>query len=177
MAASNMHNLITLIKRLVNEDSPALYTTFTACNSGHLPCNYVLEQQASTDQCRLEAATSRLEDIASTPTDSGNVPNGVPSITGATIVPGSSDHPENSVSTPKQVAAPLPPAIEGFDALINGDVQSFVNMSESLGGLVAEQVYTAVVYGQCRMTSDVDTIVCFRTTCLCCRTQISDRYN
>lgn len=36
--------------------------------------------------------------------------------------------------------APLPPAIDDFDALINGDVKTFVNMSEEIGGLVAEQV-------------------------------------
>ena len=29
--------------------------------------------------------------------------------------------------------------IEGFDALINADVAAFVNMSEGIGGLVAEQ--------------------------------------
>lgn len=34
----------------------------------------------------------------------------------------------------------LPPAIDDFDALINAEVKTFVNMSEEIGGLVAEQV-------------------------------------
>lgn len=37
-------------------------------------------------------------------------------------------------------AAPIPPQIQDFDALINGDVQNFVNLGEKIGGLVAEQV-------------------------------------
>ena len=36
--------------------------------------------------------------------------------------------------------APLPPAIDDFDAVINGDVTKFVAISEHIGGLVAEQV-------------------------------------
>lgn len=40
----------------------------------------------------------------------------------------------------KPAAEPLPPAIDDFDAVINGDVKTFVNMSEEIGGLVAEQV-------------------------------------
>jgi hypothetical protein len=38
------------------------------------------------------------------------------------------------------VAAPVPPQIQDFDALIKGDVQNFVNLGEKIGGLVAEQV-------------------------------------
>ena len=34
----------------------------------------------------------------------------------------------------------LPPAIEDFDAMVNSEVKTFVNMSEEIGGLVAEQV-------------------------------------
>ena len=34
----------------------------------------------------------------------------------------------------------LPPAIDDFDAMINAEVKTFVNMSEEIGGLVAEQV-------------------------------------
>ena len=35
----------------------------------------------------------------------------------------------------------LPPAIDDFDAMINSDVKTYVNMSEEIGGLVAEQVW------------------------------------
>lgn len=43
-------------------------------------------------------------------------------------------------ASPERLVEPLPPAIEDFDAIVNGDVQTFVNMSEDIGGLVAEQV-------------------------------------
>lgn len=49
--------------------------------------------------------------------------------------------PVNTVAPPAPPAAPsLPPQIEDFDALINGDVRSFVDLGEKIGGLVAEQV-------------------------------------
>ena len=43
-------------------------------------------------------------------------------------------------ASPERLVESLPPAIEDFDAIVNGDVQTFVNMSEDIGGLVAEQV-------------------------------------
>ena len=43
-------------------------------------------------------------------------------------------------ASPERRIEPLPPAVEDFDAIVNGDVQNFVNMSEDIGGLVAEQV-------------------------------------
>lgn len=49
--------------------------------------------------------------------------------------------PVNASAPPAPPAAPsLPPQIEDFDALINGDVRSFVDLGEKIGGLVAEQV-------------------------------------
>ncbi|KAJ6180895.1 hypothetical protein N7519_011356 [Penicillium mononematosum] len=63
---------------------------------------------------RLEAATSRLEDMAMSFDDS-------------------------SASKSFPAAAPVPPQIQDFDALIKGDVQNFVNLGEKIGGLVAEQ--------------------------------------
>lgn len=47
-------------------------------------------------------------------------------------------------------AAPIPPQIQDFDALIKGDVQNFVNLGEKIGGLVAEQVN----YKETRMCSN-----------------------
>ena len=35
----------------------------------------------------------------------------------------------------------LPASIEDFDAIINGIVKTYVNVSEEIGGLVAEQVW------------------------------------
>ena len=42
--------------------------------------------------------------------------------------------------TPQQYQETLPPAVDDFDAMINAEVKTFVNMSEEIGGLVAEQV-------------------------------------
>ena len=41
---------------------------------------------------------------------------------------------------PASLVEALPPAINDFDAMINAEVRTFVNMSEEIGGLVAEQV-------------------------------------
>ena len=86
---------------------------------------------------RLEAATSRLEDL---------VPSiGDPSLTADATQPRSEQGPSTDGAAslagpfPRQMET-LPPVIEDFDAIINGQVKSFVNMSEEIGGLVAEQV-------------------------------------
>jgi adenylyl cyclase-associated protein len=42
---------------------------------------------------------------------------------------------------PAPQVEPLPPKIEAFDALIKGDVRSFVDIGERIGGLIAEQVW------------------------------------
>jgi hypothetical protein len=87
---------------------------------------------------RLEAATSRLEDMAMSYDD----PSASKSLGGSSSsVPAS---PEPAQATPPPPAAPaadpVPPQIQDFDALIKGDVQNFVNLGEKIGGLVAEQV-------------------------------------
>lgn len=92
---------------------------------------------------RLEAATSRLEDIAQTatqdPQDPQDSQHGVPAVavSTATELPPSA---AKSPLIPVHVPAALPPAIEAFDALINNEVKRFANLSDSIGGLVAEQV-------------------------------------
>lgn len=43
--------------------------------------------------------------------------------------------------TPQKHLETLPPVIDDFDNIINGEVKTFVNMSEEIGGLVAEQVH------------------------------------
>ncbi|KAF4151110.1 hypothetical protein CNMCM6936_004752 [Aspergillus lentulus] len=86
---------------------------------------------------RLEAATSRLEDMAMS-LDDPHSPKHVGS-SAATPEP-AAPVPVNTVAPPAPPAAPsLPPQIEDFDALINGDVRSFVDLGEKIGGLVAEQ--------------------------------------
>ncbi|KAG0155009.1 hypothetical protein PDIDSM_582 [Penicillium digitatum] len=86
---------------------------------------------------RLEAATSRLEDMAMSYDDSSAPKSltGSPSSVSAIPPP-----PKPSPPPPAApVAAPVPPQIQDFDALIKGDVQNFVNLGEQIGGLVAEQ--------------------------------------
>lgn len=86
---------------------------------------------------RLEAATSRLEDLVPTITD--------PSVTTDAAQPLSGQGPSaeralDQARSPSRHMETLPPVIDDFDAIINGQVKSFVNMSEEIGGLVAEQV-------------------------------------
>ncbi|KAH7384781.1 adenylate cyclase associated N terminal-domain-containing protein [Cadophora sp. MPI-SDFR-AT-0126] len=98
MAANNMHNLTTLIKR-------------------------------------LEAATSRLEDMASSSID-------IPAINGAPTPAPTGPLPAPPVAkapSPKPVQEALPESVEDFDAFIAGTVKKFVNLSDELGGPVAEQ--------------------------------------
>ncbi|KAJ9154895.1 Adenylyl cyclase-associated protein [Pleurostoma richardsiae] len=108
MAANNMHNLTTLIKR-------------------------------------LEAATSRLEDIASSTVE---LPQAVPSLSQSIATPPTA---ASSASTPappppppaaapaKAPQEPLPESIEDFDAFIENSVGKYVKLSNELGGLIAEQ--------------------------------------
>ncbi|KAI4193208.1 MAG: hypothetical protein LQ346_003987 [Caloplaca aetnensis] len=88
---------------------------------------------------RLEAATSRLEDMVPSISDPSASANGVSSLPESGLTaPGGGLRGEPGAAQ-QQPMAPLPPAIDDFDALINGDVKTFVNMSEEIGGLVAEQ--------------------------------------
>ena len=45
-----------------------------------------------------------------------------------------------TTSPPEQEAEVLPASVEDFDAMIESVVKTFVNVSEEIGGLVAEQV-------------------------------------
>ncbi len=120
---------------------PAFTTTATRSLLGTLPAN--MDQSTLTRLVhRLEAATSRLEDMAQATIDPSAPTNGVMTAPGTAMAAVSgADQPGGSANAPKQADEPLPPALDDFDSLINGDVQTFVNMSEELGGLVAEQVW------------------------------------
>jgi adenylyl cyclase-associated protein len=87
---------------------------------------------------RLEAAASRFEDIASSIVPQGNSPQPA-AITGASAAaaaPKSGSQP--SINLPKTDI--LPPEIEDYDTLINGDLATFVKLSQVLDPLLAEQV-------------------------------------
>jgi adenylyl cyclase-associated protein len=87
---------------------------------------------------RLEAATSRLEDIAQSTIDPSAALTG-PDPGAALVGQGAQSVPLPPAQAPPP-PEPLPQAIGDFDGLINGDVQKYVSLSERLGGLVAEQV-------------------------------------
>ncbi|KAI1207955.1 adenylate cyclase associated N terminal-domain-containing protein [Annulohypoxylon truncatum] len=108
MAQNNMHNLVTLIKR-------------------------------------LEAATTRLEDIASSTIE---LPQAVPALTATVATPSgpssiSSPIPHAALPPPPALkeapAEPLPESIEEFDNFISQSVEKYVAASNKLGGLIAEQ--------------------------------------
>ena len=88
---------------------------------------------------RLEAATSRLEDLVPTIADPSLATDGTPSLSGQGP---STDRALDQTRPPSRPLEALPPVIDDFDAIINGQVKSFVNMSEEIGGLVAEQVFS-----------------------------------
>jgi len=81
---------------------------------------------------RLEAATSRLEDIASSTTELPQAASLTTSSPAASV----------PASAPTSKAAPvedLPESVEEFDAFISSSVQKYVDASNKLGGVIAEQ--------------------------------------
>jgi len=99
---------------------------------------------------RLEAATSRLEDIASSaqtfeqPSSAGH--HGGPSDGSSLAVPspGQMGLQTTSASSPGasqgQLAEPSPQSINDFNTLLRGDLRAYSDLSNALGGVVAEQV-------------------------------------
>lgn len=90
----------------------------------------------------LEAATSLLESIvtpnlggASASTD-GSIPNDE-----TVLATRGRTHQQSGITnSPQPISEKLPPAIDDFDTIIAEDVQTFGDISEEIGGLVAEQV-------------------------------------
>ncbi|KAK3390978.1 adenylate cyclase associated N terminal-domain-containing protein [Podospora didyma] len=96
---------------------------------------------------RLEAATSRLEDIASSTIE---LPQAVPGIQHTLASPlsgtsaAASPAPAPSAApppppAPKAPVEPLPESIEEYDAFLGQSVEKFIKNSDAIGGLVAEQ--------------------------------------
>lgn len=86
---------------------------------------------------RLEAATSRLEDMAASAIDISGAP--APAPTGPLPPPPTGT--ARAVSEPKAIPEALPESVEEFDAFITGTVKKYVNLSDEIGGLVSEQVW------------------------------------
>lgn len=102
---------------------------------------------------RLEAATSRLEDIASSAVE---IPHAVPNIQETLASPVTDTSSSKGVSGAAAAAAPssgpavpdepLPESIEDFDAFLKSSVEKYSKLSDTLGGLIAEQA-AKVVHG------------------------------
>lgn len=86
---------------------------------------------------RLEAATSRLEDMASAIVEAPKTNGALPAI----ATPAGGAAAASEPAAPKTVTEPLPPMIEDFDTFIETTVKKYVNLSNEIGGPVAEQVY------------------------------------
>lgn len=94
---------------------------------------------------RLEAATSRLEDIASSSTtfealDNGKIAQGNAPRASAPNLPGTAVAGSPAIEAPKPAAPELPPAIKDMDELIEGEVKKFVEASKGIDPLVEGQV-------------------------------------
>jgi len=85
---------------------------------------------------RLEAATSRLEDMASS-TLEPRVNGTHPPPTGPLPPPPTAVF---SPPAPKPVVEEIPESVEEFDAFLAGGLKDYVALSKELGGVVAEQV-------------------------------------
>lgn len=83
---------------------------------------------------RLEAATSRLEDIASTSVGfEPGAPNGAPA------PPSAAAAAATSAAPPAKAAESLPPSVEAFDAIINADLKPWLELSGKLGEVIDGQ--------------------------------------
>ncbi|KAK8188016.1 adenylate cyclase associated N terminal-domain-containing protein [Phyllosticta capitalensis] len=85
---------------------------------------------------RLEAATSRLEDIASSTFEKTGVPNATAGVATTAAAPPSAPGAPAPAAPAKEE---LPAMIEAFDALIDTDLKDFMDRSKQFGGTIAEQ--------------------------------------
>ncbi|GKT59029.1 adenylyl cyclase-associated protein [Colletotrichum tofieldiae] len=92
---------------------------------------------------RLEAATARLEDIA---TSTIELPQAVPSLNQSVASPPTASNASAPLPPPSQAAAapqappePVPESVEEFDQFIATSVDKYVTISKKLGGLIADQ--------------------------------------
>jgi adenylyl cyclase-associated protein len=91
---------------------------------------------------RLEAATSRLEDIASSSFPNGETPatgavNGAQSPDPAAKLAAVSQ--STTPTPPKAPVETLPPAIEAFDAMVNTELKKWLELSSMLGEVIEGQ--------------------------------------
>ncbi|KAK7518173.1 adenylyl cyclase-associated protein [Phyllosticta citriasiana] len=98
--------------------------------------SFILDDAFTKLAIRLEAATSRLEDIASSTFEKTGAPNAAPiAATTAAAPPSAPGAPAPTAPAKEE----LPAMIEAFDALLNSDLKDFVERSKRFGGTIAEQ--------------------------------------
>ncbi|KAK3836036.1 MAG: adenylate cyclase associated N terminal-domain-containing protein [Linnemannia elongata] len=87
---------------------------------------------------RLEAATTKLEDLAMAGASASNVSSSLTGSSGAHAPQGQLSQLAESAPAASQQDASHP-HVEGFDELLNGPAKGYYDLSKTLGGLVEEQ--------------------------------------
>lgn len=86
---------------------------------------------------RLEAATSRLEDIAMAQVSpQAGISYGIPE----TYIPESHNQVVSPPTTAKPNVVEEPNSVKGFQVLIESGLAKYLNLSKEIGGLVQQQV-------------------------------------
>ena len=85
---------------------------------------------------RLEAATSRLEDIASSSAGGFETASSTPA---PSTAPSQAPASSSQRTTPNPSEA-LPPSVQDYDAILDGALKTWLELSAKLGSSIAEQV-------------------------------------
>lgn len=88
---------------------------------------------------RLEAATSRLEDIASSTDQSNGAGHKSSPSSSQPQIPAAATAPTAAIKASNS-STPSVPSIAAFDDLIDRELGQWLEMSKQIGGVVAEQV-------------------------------------
>jgi adenylyl cyclase-associated protein len=131
---STVHLYATLRKTRTMAPEPEGHHILGRHGKIHITADNVLTSMVR----RLEAATSRLEDIASSALP--NSDDAAASLNGASTeaTPGVTAA-NTSDNTPKLVAESAPPAIEAFDELVNAELKNWLELSGKLGSVIEGQ--------------------------------------
>jgi adenylyl cyclase-associated protein len=98
----------------------------------HLPNHAEVQANLLTTAIRrLEAATSRLEDIASSSFEGGVAPSAA-----AGSIAGSA----TSQAIAAKPVEQLPPSIQDYDAILNNELKNWLDLSSKLGNVIDGQV-------------------------------------
>ncbi|KAG0273124.1 hypothetical protein BGZ96_005006, partial [Linnemannia gamsii] len=87
---------------------------------------------------RLEAATTKLEDLAMAGSSASNVSSSLTGSSGAHAPQGQLSQLAESAPTSSQQDA-THPQVEGFDELLNGPAKAYFDLSKTIGDVVEEQ--------------------------------------